>query len=112
MGKKQNPKPPKQLEIKQIRNHLSQAFHPLWIEIRDFQEHHSQHVGYTGGAHLSLVIVSNFFQGMTPLERHRQIYKALEGWRNSIHALSLKTLTEEEALKHGVIQSKEKAKKF
>jgi stress-induced morphogen len=48
--------------------------------------------------HFQAVVVSNEFQGKLTIARHRMIYEALgEAMKERIHALSLTTLTPEEA---------------
>ncbi len=48
--------------------------------------------------HFELVVVSAAFEGKGPVDRHRMVYAALgPAVGAEIHALSLKTLTPEEA---------------
>lgn len=50
------------------------------------------------GVHFEAVVVSPTFAGLPPLKRHRLVYATLgELMGGAIHALSLKTLTPEEA---------------
>ena len=50
------------------------------------------------GVHFEALIVSEAFRGKLPLARHRMVYAALGGrMGGEIHALSLRTLTPEEA---------------
>ena len=50
------------------------------------------------GVHFEALIVSEAFRGKLPLARHRMVYAALgERMGGEIHALSLRTLTPEEA---------------
>jgi acid stress-induced BolA-like protein IbaG/YrbA len=50
------------------------------------------------GVHFEARIVSSAFAGKLPLARHRMVYATLgEHMGNAIHALSLRTLTPEEA---------------
>ena len=50
------------------------------------------------GVHFEAVVVSEAFAGKLPLARHRMVYATLgELMGGAIHALSLKTLTPEEA---------------
>ncbi len=54
------------------------------------------------GVHFDATVVAADFAGKLPLARHRLVYAALgESMGGEIHALSLKTLTPEEAGKHG-----------
>ena len=50
------------------------------------------------GVHFEALVVSEAFAGKMPLARHRMVYATLgELMGGAIHALSLKTLTPEEA---------------
>jgi acid stress-induced BolA-like protein IbaG/YrbA len=50
------------------------------------------------GVHLEATVVAPAFAGKLPLARHRMVYAALgELMGGAIHALSLKTMTPEEA---------------
>jgi acid stress-induced BolA-like protein IbaG/YrbA len=52
------------------------------------------------GHHFEALIVSDAFRGKTRVQRHQLVYAALgERMREEIHALSMRTLTPEEA--HG-----------
>jgi acid stress-induced BolA-like protein IbaG/YrbA len=52
------------------------------------------------GQHFEALIVSDAFRGKTRVQRHQLVYAALgERMREEIHALSMRTLTPEEA--HG-----------
>jgi acid stress-induced BolA-like protein IbaG/YrbA len=55
------------------------------------------------GVHFEAVVVSEAFAGKLPLARHRMVYATLgERMGGEIHALSLKTLTPQEAGAQGV----------
>ncbi|MGA9335740.1 MAG: BolA/IbaG family iron-sulfur metabolism protein [Rudaea sp.] len=50
------------------------------------------------GVHFDAIVISAAFAGLLPLARHRMVYATLgEAMGGEIHALSLKTLTPEEA---------------
>ena len=54
------------------------------------------------GQHFQAVIVSPAFEGKSRVQRHQLVYQALgERMREEIHALSMQTLTPEEAIKNG-----------
>ncbi|MFA7319978.1 MAG: BolA/IbaG family iron-sulfur metabolism protein [Dokdonella sp.] len=58
------------------------------------------HVDGADGVHFEARVVSPVFAGKLPLARHRLVYATLGAHMgNAIHALSLRTLTPEEALK-------------
>jgi BolA protein len=72
---------------------------PLRLELIDDSAKHAGHAGArSGGGHYRLLIVSAEFSGKSPLARHRLVYDALgELMRSKIHALSIQSLTPEEA---------------
>jgi len=71
---------------------------PLRLEVIDDSALHAGHAGAREGGHYRLLIVSTRFAGKSTLQRHRIIYDALgELMRSRIHALSIRSLTPEEA---------------
>ncbi|KAF7966685.1 hypothetical protein HWV62_31439 [Athelia sp. TMB] len=57
--------------------------------------------GGNGETHFSVKVVSDEFKGKSTMQRHRMIYAALsEELSQGLHALSLKTVTTEEAEKN------------
>jgi len=54
------------------------------------------------GQHFQALIVARAFEGKSRVQRHQLVYKALgERMREEIHALSMQTLTPEEAKQNG-----------
>lgn len=54
------------------------------------------------GVHFEATVVSDAFRGKLPLARHRMVYATLgERMGGEIHALSLRTLTPDEAARAG-----------
>ena len=54
------------------------------------------------GQHFQALIVSSAFEGKNRVQRHQLVYKALgDRMREEIHALSMQTLTPEEAKGNG-----------
>jgi acid stress-induced BolA-like protein IbaG/YrbA len=54
------------------------------------------------GVHFEALVVSASFAGKLPLARHRMVYATLgESMGGAIHALSLRTLTPDEAARDG-----------
>ena len=72
---------------------------PLRLELVDESAKHAGHEGAkSGGRHYRLLIISTEFSGKSTLLRHRLIYDTLgELMRSKIHALSIQSLTPEEA---------------
>lgn len=80
-----------------IREKL-QALNPLKLEIINESNRHRGHMEEDSDeSHFSILIVSEMFDNLSLLERHRKVKSLLsDELKNKIHALSLKTLTEEE----------------
>ena len=59
---------------------------------------HAGHAGARGGGgHFAATIVSNRFEGLNAVQRHRLVYEALgELMKTDIHALSVRALTPKE----------------
>ncbi len=72
---------------------------PLRLELIDDSALHAGHAGAkSGGGHYRLLIVSAEFSGKSTLQRHRLVHQVLaELMRCKIHALSIQSLTPEEA---------------
>jgi acid stress-induced BolA-like protein IbaG/YrbA len=62
-----------------------------------------EHVEVVGdGQHFQALVVSAAFAGKSRVQRHQMVYAALgERMREEIHALSMRTLTPEEAASGG-----------
>lgn len=78
---------------------LVQHLQPLSIAIVDDSHLHAGHVGHTsaGASHLTLNIVSDHFQGLSRVARHRLVYDVLVDWMKSdIHALVINAKTSTE----------------
>ena len=74
------------------------SLHPAHLEIHDDSVSHAGHAGaQSGGGHFFLTIVSEDFQGLATLARHRKIYALLgDMMQHKIHALSIKAQTPDE----------------
>ena len=83
-----------------ITSILTKELTPIYIKVTDFSEKHRGHAGYgeKGESHFDVVIVSDVFVGKSRVERQKLVYALLEEeLKTQIHALTLKTLTTEEA---------------
>ena len=79
---------------------LTKELTPIYLEVTDFSERHKGHAGYRDGGetHFDVVVVSDIFSGKSRIERQKLVYKILEEeMKSKIHALTLKTLTPDEA---------------
>jgi len=74
-----------------IQERLTQALHPITLDLQDDSAQHIGHAGAKqGGGHYSLFIVSDAFTAKSPVQRHQMIYTALDGLiGGAIHALSI-----------------------
>ena len=76
--------------ISEVKELLSRCFNTTRVEIIDDSKNHVGHSGNSGGAHLNLEIVSADFEGLSRVERHKFIYKCLDGFiPEKIHALKV-----------------------
>lgn len=81
-----------------IVRRLEQHFAPQRLEVLDESAAHAGHAGAAGGGgHFRAVVVSEAFDGLPRVERHRLVYDALRDLMpQRIHALALRTLTPSE----------------
>jgi len=82
-----------------IRQRLQTALAPEHIEIVDESHKHAGHAGAreSGGGHFNVTIVAECFRDQSSVQRHRQVYSAVDDLMpHEIHALSIRALTPEE----------------
>lgn len=87
-----------------IQKKLSDALDPIELTIEDDSHRHAGHAGAHpdggGETHFNVKIVSEGFVGQNRVSRQRQVYALLaDELAERVHALSLVTLTPEEAKK-------------
>jgi len=78
--------------IAQIEQLLRAHFPDAQIEIVDESHLHAGHAGARahGGGHYRLTISTGAFAGLSRLQRHQRVYRALKPlMREQIHALSI-----------------------
>lgn len=74
--------------------HALQSLNPTHVEIEDDSAKHAGHAGNTGGGHYNLLIVSEQFEGLSLIQRHRLVFEHVDDLMQSqIHALSIKAKT-------------------
>lgn len=85
--------------IGRIRAALTTALSPRRLDIRDDSHRHAGHAGARDGrGHFHVEVVSDAFDGLGALARHRAVYAALgEMMQTDIHALSIRARTPGEA---------------
>lgn len=84
--------------LERIRQRLAQALAPVRVEVFDDSHLHAGHAGSESGrGHFRVHIVSERFNGQSPVARHRMVYAALgEMMQTDIHALSIAALSPDE----------------
>jgi BolA family transcriptional regulator, general stress-responsive regulator len=83
-----------------IRAKLTAGLEPIRLVIRDESHRHAGHAGARpeGETHFRIEIVAAAFIGESRIARQRRVYQLLaEELAGRVHALSLATLTPEEA---------------
>ncbi len=86
--------------ITEIEQRLS-ILNPISCQIDDESALHAGHAGAaSGGGHYRLMLVSEKFNGLKLIERHRLVYDAVGNlMQTEIHALAITALTPIEHLK-------------
>ena len=73
--------------VELIRERLEETLNPTQLEIVDDSHLHAGHSGHGGAGHFQVHIVSEKFNGLATLARHRLVYSALENMmQTEIHA--------------------------
>ncbi|MEZ4705399.1 MAG: BolA family protein [Bdellovibrionota bacterium] len=81
------------MDCTQIKSILERELSPEHVDVKDDSKKHKHHPGNTGGGHFELVVVSQAFEDVSAIERHRMIYTLLSMPRPEIHALAMKLYT-------------------
>ena len=81
-----------------IEQLLRETLDAVHVEVVDDSARHAGHLGAGGsGGHFRVLVVSPQFIGLSRVEAHRLVYRALVGLMASdIHALEMRTLTPED----------------
>jgi BolA protein len=84
--------------VDRIRVLLELALEPESLEVEDDSQKHIGHEGAKGGlGHFNVSIVSEKFNGMNMLARHRAVYDALgDMMQTDIHALAIDAVASDE----------------
>lgn len=82
-----------------IRKCLENALESTVCDLKDDSAAHKGHAGAASGAgHFSVTIVSQKFEGLNRISRHRLVYDAVgDLMHTEIHALNIRALTPSEA---------------
>ena len=84
--------------IDHIRERLRSRLPAESVEIEDQSHLHVGHAGAAGGGgHYAVTVVSETFEGLNTLSRHRLVYAAVEDlMKKEIHALSIQAYSIDE----------------
>lgn len=82
----------------QIQMELEKVFQPTELLVKDQSHLHAGHAGARDGkGHFDVTIVSQAFDGLSRVQRHRMVYDALSQLIESdIHALSIRAFAPSE----------------
>jgi BolA protein len=77
--------------VERIRQLLTVALNPTELDVGDDSHLHAGHAGAaSGGGHYRVKIVSEQFEGLRLVMRHRLVYDAVQGMMHTdIHALAI-----------------------
>ena len=74
----------------EIESELRATLQPLVLEVQDDSHLHAGHAGAREGRHFSVRVVSERFNGLSRLARHRLVYDSLTLlMQRGIHALAI-----------------------
>ena len=81
--------------VETIERLLTAAFSPSELRVKDQSHLHAGHAGAREGkGHFDVTIVSEQFEGMARIARHRMVYDALGDFMTSdIHALRITAIS-------------------
>lgn len=78
-----------------IEQRLQEALSPVYLDVSDESYMHA--VPTEAESHFKLLVVSEAFQGLSLLDRHRRINELLaDEFKQGLHALTMHTWTPEE----------------
>ena len=77
-----------------IKNVLIDEFNPSILSITN--ESYMHNVPKDAESHFKIVLVSNDFNNLSQIERHKLVYKHLDTIMGDIHALSIQPFNEDE----------------
>jgi len=79
--------------VTKLTNSLAEL-KPNYLDIQDDSALHAGHAGNTGGGHYTITIVSDAFDSLPLIKRHRLVYDTIGIlMKTDIHALSIHAKT-------------------
>ncbi|SJZ66565.1 BolA protein [Lysobacter spongiicola DSM 21749] len=90
---------PREERVAAIELAIAEALKPRTLRVEDDSARHAGHAGARDGrGHFNVEVVSDAFEGMAPLARHRAVYAAVGNlMETDIHALAIVARTPDEA---------------
>ena len=86
-----------------VRKKLLEKFTPSFLDIINESYMHSVPKG--SETHFKVIVISNTFQGMSHIQKHRSVQECLKDeMKSGIHALSIVAKTDEEWAKNNLVQ--------
>ena len=84
--------------LAEITARLETTFSPESLQVDDESHLHAGHEGAKDGrGHFRVLVISDKFQGQSPIKRHRMIYQAMgELMQTDIHALTIEAFAPDE----------------
>ena len=84
--------------LAEITARLEATFSPESLQVDDESHLHAGHEGAKDGrGHFRVLVISDKFQGQSPIKRHRMIYQAMgELMQTDIHALTIEAFAPDE----------------
>lgn len=86
------------MQIKKLlKDKIVAFFQPVFLSIENESHKHASQRKNKTESHFKVIVVSNKFEGIRQIERHRLIYQLTDNmFNNEIQALALHTYTETE----------------
>lgn len=83
-----------------IRTKLTSALAPVHLDVENESGMHNVPAG--SETHFKVLVVSESFQGLSPIERHRRVHEIVrEELSSGVHALSIRAMTPDEWARQG-----------
>jgi BolA family transcriptional regulator, general stress-responsive regulator len=80
---------------KQLKCTLEETFQPIFLNLEN--ESHLHRTPMHAETHFKCIMVSHFFEGLSPVKRHQAVFKAIAfAKEQGLHAFSMHLFTESE----------------
>lgn len=71
---------------------LMETFHATYIRVEDDSHKHKGHFSGAKDSHFSVCVVSDQFEGVSKVQRHKLVYSVLDLKNEGIHALKIEAI--------------------